>query len=53
MLVKPSLTPFLQQLRTLHFVSDLDFSPEERGGDQGVDGTLKVRTPKGTYSFLV
>jgi hypothetical protein len=53
MRVEPPLTPFLEQLRTLHFISDLDFSPKNRGGDQGIDGTLKVRTPKGTYSFLV
>ncbi len=53
MRVEPPLTPFLEQLRTLHFISDLDFSPKNRAGDQGIDGTLKVRTPKGTYSFLV
>jgi hypothetical protein len=53
MRVEPPLTPFLEQLRTLHFISDLDFSPKIRGRDQGIDGTLKVRTPKGTYSFLV
>jgi hypothetical protein len=51
--VEPPLTPFLEQLRTLHFISDLDFPPKNRGGDQGIEGTLKVRTPKGTYSFLV
>ena len=51
--VGSSLTSFLRQLQALHFVSDLDFSPENRGRDQGIDGTLKVRTPKGTYSFLV
>lgn len=53
MRVESPLTPFLEQLRTLHFISDLDFSPKNRGGDQGIDGTLKVRTPKGPYSFLV
>ena len=50
---RPPLAPFLQQLRTVHFISDLEFSPENRGADQGIDGILKVRTPKGTYSFLV
>jgi hypothetical protein len=53
MQVGEQFTPFLQQLRSLHFIRDLNFSTENRGGDQGVDGTLKVRTPKGTYSFLV
>jgi hypothetical protein len=43
MRVEPPLTPFLEQLRTLQFISDPDFSPENRGGDQGIDGTLKVR----------
>ena len=52
MRVEPALTPFLEQLRTLHFISDLDLSPKNRA-DQGIDGTLKLRTPKGTYSFLV
>src|SRR6267378_4130602 len=53
MRVESPLTPFLEQLRTLHFISDLDFSPKNRGGDAGIDGSLKVRTPKGTYAFLV
>ncbi len=53
MRVEPPLAPFLEQLRTLHFVSDLDFSAEGRGNDPGIDGLLKVRTPKGTYAFLV
>jgi hypothetical protein len=49
----PPVAPFLEQLRTLHFVSDLDFSVEGHGDDSGIDGILKVRTPKGTYAFLV
>jgi len=47
------MAPFLEQLRTLHFVTDLDFSVKGCGGDSGIDGILKVRTPKGTYAFLV
>jgi hypothetical protein len=50
MRLEPPLTPFLEHLRTLHFISDLDFSQKNRGSDQGIDGTLKVRTPKGTSS---
>jgi len=53
MRVKPSLTPFLEQLRLLHFVSALNFSAEGRSDDPGIDGILKLRTPKGTYAFLV
>jgi len=53
MLVEPPLAPFLEQLRTLHFVTDVDFSAEGRGSDPGIDGILKVRTPKGTHAFLV
>jgi hypothetical protein len=51
MRVGSPLTPFLEQLRSLPFVSDLDFSPEDRGG--GTDGILRVRTPKGAYAFLI
>jgi hypothetical protein len=53
MRIVPSVAPFLEQLRTLHFVTDLDFSAERRSGDPGIDGILKVRTPKGTHAFLV
>jgi hypothetical protein len=49
----PSLEPFLEQIRTLHFVTDLDFCAEDRGTDPGIDGILKVRTPKGAHAFLV
>ncbi len=53
MRIEPPLAPFLEQLRTLHFVTDIDFSAEGRGTDLGIDGILKVRTPKGTHAFLV
>jgi hypothetical protein len=48
-----SIRPYLEQLRTLPFVRDLDFSAPGRHTRAGVDGVLKVRTPKGTYDFLV
>lgn len=53
MRVEPPATPFLEQLRTLHFVSDLNFSAERRASDPGIDGILKVRTPKGVYTFII
>jgi hypothetical protein len=49
----PSIRPYLEQLRTLPFVRDLDFSAPARHTPLEVDGMLKVRTPKGTYEFLV
>ncbi len=53
MRVPPPLAPFLGQLRSLPFVTDLDFSAGGPGGEPGIDGILKVRTPKGTHTFLV
>ncbi|MGA8442814.1 MAG: hypothetical protein WB714_31665, partial [Candidatus Sulfotelmatobacter sp.] len=50
---KPNIQPFLEQLRTLPFVTDLDFSAEGRRNDREADGILKIRSPKGTYRFLV
>src|SRR6185437_5468859 len=52
MRIKPNVQPFLEQLKALPFVTDLDFSPEVRN-EKGIDGILKVRAPKGTYRFLV
>lgn len=49
----PSIDPFLEQIRRLPFVKGLDLSPENRTVDSETDGILKLRTPKGTYSFLV
>ncbi len=53
MQTEPSIRPYLEQLRTLPFVSDLDFSAPGRDTHPEVDGMLKVRTPKGAYDFLV
>jgi hypothetical protein len=50
---KPNIQPFLEQLRALPFVTDLDFSTEGRRNDREADGLLKIRSPKGTYRFLV
>lgn len=48
-----SVRPYLEQLRTLPFVRDLAFSAPGRHTRAGINGVLKVRTPKGTYDFLV
>jgi hypothetical protein len=53
MQLKPTIQPFLEQLRALPFVTDLDFSAEGRRNDPQADGILKIRAPKGTYRFLV
>ena len=53
MQLKPTIQPFLEQLRALPFVTDLDFSSEDRRNDREVDGILKIHAPKGTYRFLV
>lgn len=53
MRLSPSIDPFLEQIRRLPFVKGLDFSRENRTIDSERDGILKLRTPKGTYSFLV
>src|SRR6266705_826589 len=50
---KPNIQPFLEQLRALPFVTDLDFSEEGRRNDREFDGIIKIRAPKGTYRFLV
>lgn len=50
---KPSTQPFLEQLRALPFVMDLDFSAKTHSAGQEADGILKIRAPKGTYRFLV
>jgi hypothetical protein len=48
-----TIKPYLEQLRTLPFVSALNFSAAGRHAQPEVDGMLQVRTPKGTYNFLV
>jgi hypothetical protein len=47
-----SIRPYLEQLRTLPFVRDLDLSAPGRHTHPGLDGVL-MRTQKGTYDFLV
>ncbi len=48
-----AVEPYLEKLRGLSFITDLDFKPEGRFRDLSVDGRLRMRTPKGTHVFLV
>ena len=52
MQLKPTIQPFIEQLKALPFVTDLDFSPEGRRNREA-DGILNIHAPKGTYRFLV
>jgi len=46
--------PYLEKIRGLEFVKALDFSAERNPHeDKGIDGKLRIRTPKGTFNFLV
>ena len=46
--------PYLEKIRGLEFVKALDFSAERNPHeDRGIDGKLRIRTPKGTFNFLV
>jgi hypothetical protein len=48
------LAPYLEKIRALEFVKALDFSAEPNSHeDKGIDGKLRIRTPKGTFNFLV
>lgn len=44
--------PYLQRLLDLPFVKDVRFS-REKARDRGIDGFLKVQTPKGQQIFIV
>ena len=46
--------PYLEKIRGLDFVKALDFSAARNPyEDKGIDGQLRIRTPKGTFNFLV
>jgi len=47
------VTPYLDQIRALDFVKDARYERVANQGDVQVDGILKMRTPKGTFAFLV
>jgi hypothetical protein len=43
---EPAIRPYLEQLRTLPFIGDLDFSAPGRDTNPEVEGVLRVRTSK-------
>jgi hypothetical protein len=47
------LTPYLDQIRAVDFVKDARYEKVANQGDTGFDGVLKMRTPKGTFAFVV
>lgn len=47
------IAPYLDQIRALNFVRDLRYTARERRKDSRADGVLRLRTPKGTFEFLV
>ena len=48
------LEPYLQQIRELEFVKDIQFAAEQTpcAGEE-IDGLLRIRTPHGTFNFVV
>ena len=48
------LEPYLQQIRELEFVKDIQLAAEQtpRAGEE-IDGLLRIRTPHGTFNFVV
>jgi hypothetical protein len=50
---KQTIEPYLHNIRALPFVEDLEFSQEAKGRDSGIDGILKLHTPKGTQVYFV
>jgi len=47
------IEPYLQRLLELPFVKDVRFSREKAARDRGINGFLKVQTPKGQQIFVV
>src|ERR1700735_5424852 len=47
------VTPYLDQIRALDFVKDARYEKDAKDRDIGVDGILKLRTPKGLFAFFV
>lgn len=43
----------LSHLRSLPFIQDLRILPVENGNDDGVDGTIELKTPHGQYCLFV
>jgi len=50
----PQLELYLEKIRELEFVKDLQFSAEPNPrADKEIDGQLRIRTAKGTFNFVV
>ena len=47
------VAPFLDQIRTLDFVKELRYAQPKNQREIAADGVIRMRTPKGTFSFLV
>jgi hypothetical protein len=47
------LRPYLEQLRALDFVKNVEFSSDSKRNAAEVDGVLRVDTPKGKFILLV
>ena len=47
------VAPYLDQIRTLEFVKEVRYTKPAPHRDLAVDGALTIRTPKGTFDFLV
>ena len=47
------VAPFLDKFRGLDFVRNLQYSIPTGGKDTGADGVLEIKTPKGSFAFLV
>jgi len=49
----PTVRPYLDTLRALPFIQELQFSEPHGQKDAGVDGILTLRTAQGTHVFFV
>jgi hypothetical protein len=47
------LSPYLERLRALDFVQAVELSPDFKRDKHGVDGLLRIGTPKGTFNFYI
>jgi hypothetical protein len=52
-MMEASIDRYVSRINNLDFVKAVDFARPSRSHDQTFDGTLKIRTPKGTYAFVV
>ena len=48
-----NIKPYLERIRALPFVENLEFSAAEMSAQSGIDGVLKLHTPRGSHLFYV